>query len=151
MKCSTKRTTISCLTTSWMIMAALLFLSHLLVIGVQAQDAGADDGGGDTGGDGSDLTQGDPNIVNTPNKQGYGKDVSTNVRKTTAMKITPQDKTIAEQSIQALFQLGVLVSSWLPSQRCQCWRSCEYFRLALPLWSGFCSCSILAWIFAWRQ
>ena len=88
---------------------SVLLFTHLLVSGVHGQDAGADDGGGDTGGDGSDLAQGDPNLVNTPNKQGYGKDVATGIGKTTALKISPQDKTLAEQSVQAVFQFGVLV------------------------------------------
>jgi hypothetical protein len=75
---------------------------------VHCQDSGGDDGssGGD---DGSDSAGSDPSMINPPNSQGYGKDVKTTLVKTKPMKSTPQIKTLAEQSVLAVFQFAVLV------------------------------------------
>ena len=71
-------------------------------------NAGSEDMGQD------DLSSQDPSIVNPTNKQGYGKDVPTQLvpkKGQNAKKKDPaqQTKTIAEQTIQAALQFGVLV------------------------------------------
>ena len=65
----------------------------------------------------------DPNLVNPQNRQGYGKNVPTQVLKKDGRKTSPsnspssvttkqpQQKTIGEQTLQAALQLGVLVST----------------------------------------
>ena len=76
-----------------------------------AQNAG-DDGGQDSGQD--DMSQQDPNLVNPTNRQGYGKDVPSQVIETKPLKqVTKTEKTksMAEQTTQAALQLGVLVSN----------------------------------------
>jgi len=86
----------------WLSLILLLILSLS-----NAQDSATDDAGQDQG---QDTAASDPNLVNTPNKQGYGRDVQTNIRKTEPMKAVPlPERTIAEQTMQAALQFGVLV------------------------------------------
>jgi len=67
----------------------------------------------DTGG----APAGDPSIINPPNKQGYGRNVPTQLeptkkppRNSDSLKpATTTEQTIAEQSVQAALQFGVLV------------------------------------------
>ena len=78
-----------------------------MTIAAHGQDSATDDASQDQG---QDTAASDPNLVNTPNKQGYGRDVQTNIRKTEPMKAVPvQQLTIAEQTVQAALQFGVLV------------------------------------------
>ena len=89
----------------WLSLIFLLILSLSCL--THAQDSATDDASQDTG---QDTAASDPNLVNTPNKQGYGRDVQTNIRKTAPMKAVPvQQLTIAEQTMQAALQFGVLV------------------------------------------
>ena len=71
------------------------------------QDTATDDASQDTG---QDTAASDPNLVNTPKNEGYGNNVRTSLRKTSPMKsVTVQQKTIAEQSVLAMQQFGILV------------------------------------------
>ncbi|QQP39532.1 Uncharacterized protein FKW44_020448, partial [Caligus rogercresseyi] len=58
------------------------------------------------------LRDQDPNIINPQNKQGYGPDIPLQVTETKPLKVAKKDnqKTIAEQTLQAVLQFGVLVS-----------------------------------------
>ena len=68
----------------------------------------------DTGG----APAGDPSIINPPNKQGYGRNVPTQLEPTkkpsrnldSLKQATTTEQTIAEQSVQAALQFGVLVN-----------------------------------------
>ena len=90
----------------------LLLLLPLLLDG-QAVDSGSDNQ--DQSQD--DSMNNDPNLINPQNKQGYGKDVPIQVvtKSKAKTKKDPAQKTIAEQTHQALLQFGVLVSFFL------CW------------------------------
>ena len=77
----------------------------------------------DTGG----APAGDPSIINPPNKQGYGRNVPTQLeptkkppRNSDSLKpATTTEQTIAEQSVQAALQFGVLVNMILVwNQKC---------------------------------
>lgn len=88
----------------------LLILAHVVCLVTSQGGAGADDGSN------SDTSQdaqpaGDPNILTPTNKQGYGRNVKTSLTKKEAapMKITHSTADIAEQSILAVQQFGVLV------------------------------------------
>lgn len=71
------------------------------------QDTATDDASQDTG---QDTAASDPNLVNTPKNEGYGRNVQTSLRKTSPMKsVTVQQLTIAEQSMLAMQQFGILV------------------------------------------
>eukprot|EP00096_Caligus_rogercresseyi_P014564 TRINITY_DN7074_c0_g1_i1.p1 TRINITY_DN7074_c0_g1~~TRINITY_DN7074_c0_g1_i1.p1 ORF type:complete len:151 (-),score=31.09 TRINITY_DN7074_c0_g1_i1:75-527(-) len=58
------------------------------------------------------LRDQDPNIINPQNKQGYGPDIPLQVTETKPLKVAKKDnqKTIAEQTLQAVLQFGVLVA-----------------------------------------
>ena len=87
----------------------------LMTGGTVDTDTGADNlESQDTGG----APAGDPSIINPPNKQGYGRDVQTHVEPTkkpsrisgSLKPTTTTEQTIAEQSVQAALQFGVLVN-----------------------------------------
>nr|XP_040567295.1 uncharacterized protein LOC121117062 [Lepeophtheirus salmonis] len=90
-----------------------LFLSTILPGRVSGQegldvaDENSQDGGND-----DLLRDQDPNILNPQNKQGYGRDIPYQVIETKPLKVTKKEdkKTIAEQTIQAILQFGVLVA-----------------------------------------
>lgn len=100
--------------------AALVVMLGLLCLSVRGQ--GVDDTGGneDTGGD--DLASNDPSILSPSNKQGYGRDVPTQLNdgiKQSDKKDSGKGKkgddpnpqgTMAEQTVQAALQFGVLVA-----------------------------------------
>jgi len=98
----------------WLSLILLLILSlSVSLSNGQGGVGGSDDGGGmdqDQQDQGQDVA--DPNVANTPNQQGYGKDVPTHITKkeTKPMKVskflTPP---IGEQSILAMQQFAVLV------------------------------------------
>ena len=95
----------------WLSLIFLLILSGTTFVSGQA--AGADDASNSDSGDQNVVgpEASDPNLVAPTNKQGYGKDIQTNLKKkdTVPMKITHQETDIGEQSIQAMLQFGVLV------------------------------------------
>ena len=90
----------------WLSLIFLLILS-LSCLMTNGQDTATDDASQDTG---QDTAASDPNLVNTPKNEGYGRNVQTSLRKTSPMKsVTVQQKTIAEQSVLAMQQFGILV------------------------------------------
>ena len=89
----------------WLSLIFLLILSLSCL--TNGQDSATDDASQDTG---QDTAASDPNLVNTPKNEGYGNNVRTSLRKTSPMKsVTVQQKTIAEQSVLAMQQFGILV------------------------------------------
>lgn len=93
----------------WLSLIFLLILSLALV---QGQGAGSDDSSSSDTQDAQDAPPpSDPNLLGPTNKQGYGRNVQTTLKKseTQAMKVSPSDATIGEQTIQAALQFGVLV------------------------------------------
>ena len=94
----------------------LLYLSCLILTLSASLAAGQAGQGPDVTQDSSqDQSQddlSDPNILNPQNKQGYGRDIETTVRKTEpqkSAKLPPGEKSISEQTHNAALQLGVLV------------------------------------------
>ncbi len=94
----------------WLTLILLLVLSTKAING---QGGGADDASSaDQGGDNqSGPPPADPNLVAPTNRQGYGKNIKTQLSKadTAPMKSNAIQTDIGEQSIQALLQFGVLV------------------------------------------
>ena len=78
----------------------------------------AQQGGGEDGSQQDDsqdsMSANDPNLINPPNKQGYGRNVRTDIVRTQPARKsvkTETKKSMAEQTTQAALQLGVLVRS----------------------------------------
>ena len=96
-----------------------------------------------------DMGSSDPSIVNPVNKQGYGKDVATQLLpkmksingKDKDDKNAAQTKDMVEESIQAALQFGVLVRPELEGFRSKKTKQktvtqCCVFRLPWPSWSA---------------
>ena len=98
--------------------SSLVFLSTPSL----CQNAGSDMSQDDMGNQ-DELAQQDPNLVNPQNRQGYGREVPQQVLKTDPQKSTPDQKkkkTMAEMTVQAALQMGVLVRG----EKCHPWRMC---------------------------
>lgn len=108
--------------TNYLALAAFLMLAFLCLT-VQGQGGGMEDTGGseDTGQD--DMASQDPSILGPTNRHGYGRDVPTqlvDIKKDGSRKDGGGGKTkkgdkidhgtMAEQTIQAALQFGVLVA-----------------------------------------
>lgn len=101
---------------SW---TALVVLTVLLLMSSASGQGGADmDMSADQDTDASndvDATLSDPSLVNPTNKQGYGRDVQTqllpkNKNQKTTSKPSFVEKNLGEQTVQAALQFGVLVA-----------------------------------------
>ena len=91
----------------------LLISSSVLAQGSQDQDSQDSENSQDSA---QMIGGSDPNLVNPQNKQGYGRNIQTQLLpqpKTTVSSTKPSTTavtdTMGEQSIQAVLQLGVLV------------------------------------------
>ena len=100
----------------------MAIVTFVALVSCALGQAGMDDGGGneDTGND--DLSSQDPGLVNPTNKQGYGRDVPTQLvdvnekksggkgtNKKGSKQTAQTPPTMIEQTIQAALQFGVLV------------------------------------------